>query len=94
MKEADRLKGGDLSEDELTRVKEGLIASRPHELEPLAAEALSASLNELYGLGTGHEKEYANMISSAARAFLSFIRLSFPGFFKVYHRIRKKRNGS
>ncbi|MBQ3388112.1 MAG: insulinase family protein [Thermoguttaceae bacterium] len=65
--ETDRIKGGDLAEDELARVKAGLIASRPHELEPLASQALSASLDELYGLGFKYEEEYADRISRVTR---------------------------
>jgi zinc protease len=61
------VKGGDLPEDELNRVKEQIVAFRPRELETLADQAQHAALDDLYGLGYKYEQGFTRRIKDVSR---------------------------
>lgn len=65
--EIERIKGGDLSEEELARIKEEIIAARPRILETASDQARQASLADLYGLGYNYEKNFAEQINAVTR---------------------------
>lgn len=65
--ETERIKGGDLQEDELARAKEGITACRARKLETPAEQAKQASLDDLFGLGFEYEKTFAQRIGNVTR---------------------------
>ncbi len=65
--EVERLKEGDLSEEELARIKNEIVACRPHDLETPADQARQASLDDLFGLGYNYEQGFIQRIGAVTR---------------------------
>lgn len=66
-KGVERIKGGDLPEDELTRVKERITAFHLLEMETIGSQAHQAALDDLYGFGYWYDADFAKRIDAVTR---------------------------
>lgn len=63
----ERIKGGDIPEDEFVRAKERIVAFHPRELESLSNHARQGAIDDLYGLGYKNDLGFSRRINDVTR---------------------------